>query len=371
MIVGILLYVFVTALTVFMAYFVSSEYRKKTEYGVIHTGKLERQIMLNRVMLISIFMILFMLSALRIGIGNDYWTYRQGFLYIMGGDRTLSYEVGFKLLVKCLQTVFGMDNYRVVFAVMAFMTCALFVKGLYDLSDFFAFSLFLFMANGFYFMSFSNVRYYFALGICLYALKYVFKRDYVKLVMWVLLAATFHKTALFIIPAYLIAYYLKWSKKTLWLIPTAIVILVAGKTLVRKLIFVFYPYYEGDLLYDTESVSYMNILKCLAILVLALIFYKKAVKGDEQAETYFNLNLFSLIVYAFGYYIPETSRICFYMAVTQVFLIPAIYVKVRDKKWKYLFIGVVAAYLGYFAFFLERGKGDYIMILPYLTWIFD
>lgn len=365
-----ILYISVTALTLFMAYFVSAQYKKEYCAGFGNRGT-ERQVLLNKILVFGIFMILFLLSALRIGIGNDYWTYRQGFLYIMGGDRTLSYEIGFKLLVKALQTVFGFDNYRVVFAVMSFFTCAFFVKSLYDLSDLFVFSFFLFMANGFYFMSFSNVRYYFALGICMYAMKYVFNRDYVKFVLWVLLAATFHQTALLVIPAYLIAYYLKWTKKTIWLAPAAIAILVGGKALVRKVIFIFYPFYEGDLLFDTEDISYINIAKCLAIFVFALFFYRQTIKGDRKLETYFNLNLFALLLYAFGYYIPETSRICYYLIISQVFLLPGMYVKLRYTKWKYIFIPVILAFLGYFMIFLRNGKSDYVMILPYLTWVFD
>lgn len=365
-----ILYISVTVLTILMACMVSAGYKK--EYSVeFDNRKMARQMHINRTLLLGIFAILFLLSALRIGIGNDYWTYRQGFLYIMGGDRKLSYEFGFKWLVKLLQTVFGFDNYRVVFGVFSFLTCAFFVKALYDLSDLFAFSFFLFMANGFYFMSFSNVRYYFALGICLYAMKFVFKRDYVKLVLWVLIAATFHKTALLVIPAYLIAYYIKWTKKTIWMIPAAAVILFAGKAVVRKVIFIFYPFYEGDLLFDTEDVSYINIVKCFAVLMFALFFYVKTIKGDERLETYFNLNLFAFLLYTFGYYIPETSRICYYLVVFQAFLIPGMYVKLKATKWKYLFIPVVLAFAGYFIMFLEKGKSDYVMILPYLTWVFD
>jgi len=365
-----LLYLMVTGLTIALASLVNVAY--KTEYARgIGKSAVSRQTMVNKIAVLAIFGILFLLSSLRIGIGNDYWTYRQGFLYIMGGDRTLSYEFGFKALVKFLQTVFGFDNYRIVFGVFSFLTCAFFVKSLYELSEFFAFSLFLFMANGFYFMSFSNVRYYFALGICMFAMKYVFEKDYVKFVLWVLLAATFHKTALLVIPAFFVANRLKWSKKNVWLVPAAAAILFAGKTLIRKLIFVFYPFYEGDLLYDTEDVSYVNIAKCLAILVFAMVFYVKYIKDDEKLLTFFNLNLFAFLLYAFGYYIPETSRICYYMVVFQVFLIPGIYAKIKETRWKYLFIPLVLAYMGYFIMFLEKGKDGYVMILPYLTWIFD
>ena len=363
-----ILYILVTVLTVLTACFVSSAYVGKPNR--VMAGN--RQEALNRILLVGIFMVLFALSALRIGIGNDYWTYRYNFLHIISGDTQVSYEIGFKALVKALQGLFGYDNYRVVFAFMAFVTCAFFVKGLFDNSDWFAISFFLFMANGFYFMSFTNVRYYFAIAICLYAMKFLFRKDFVKLIVWILFAAFFHKSVLLTIPVFLAAYYLKWSRKTLWLIPTSCVVLALGKVGVRRLVFFFYPFYEGDLILDVESVSYVNIAKCLAILVLALIYYKKAIYGNPKAETLFNLNLFALIIYSFGYYIPETSRVCYYMVIGHVFLIPIILRSIEDRKQKLLFTGTILVCYGvYFLVFLERSRNSTVMLLPYLTWLFD
>ena len=332
-----------------------------------------RQEALNCVLLAGIFMILFALSALRIGIGNDYWTYRHNFLHIINGDTKVSYEIGFKVLVKVLQGLFGYDNYRVVFAFMAFATCAIFVKGLFDNSDWFAMSFFLFMTNGFYFMSFTNVRYYFAIAVCLYAMKFLFRKNYDKFVVWILIAAFFHKSVLLTIPVFLAAYYLKWSKKTLWFIPISCAVLFLGKVGVRRLVFFFYPFYEGDLILDVESVSYVNIVKCLAVLVLALIFYKKAIQGNPKTETLFNLNLFALIIYSFGFYIPETSRVCYYMVIGHVFLIPIVLRSIDNRKQRFFFTGVVlACYGAYFLVFLVKSMDDStIMLLPYLTWLFD
>ncbi len=362
-----ILYLLVTALTVLAAYFVNSAY-----VGKRNNVAKSRQEMLNGVLLAGIFMVLFTLSALRIGIGNDYWTYRYNFLHIISGDTKVSYEIGFKLLVRVLQGLFGYDNYRVVFAFMAFLTCAFFLKGLFDSSDWFFLSFFLFMANGFYFMSFSNVRYYFAIAVCVYAVKFLFRRDYVKFIFWILFAAFFHMSVLLVIPAYLAAYYLKWSRKTLWLVPASCAALFFGKSLVRRLVFVFYPYYEGDLILDVESVSYANIGKCLAVLVFSLLFYKRAVRGNEKAETFFNLNLFALIIYSFGYYIPETSRVCYYMVTGHVFLIPTVLRSVPDKRQKAFFTGaILLCYAFYLLVFLKKSWDSTIMLLPYLTWLFD
>ena len=363
-----ILYILVTALTVMAACFVSSAYVGKPNR--VMTGN--RQEALNRILLVGIFMTLFALSALRIGIGNDYWTYRYNFLHIISGDTKVSYEIGFKALVRVLQGLFGYDNYRVVFAFMAFATCAFFVKGLFDSSDWFAVSFFLFMANGFYFMSFTNVRYYFAIAVCLYAMKFFFRKDFTKFVFWILFAAFFHKSVLLTIPVFLAAYYLKWSRKTLWLIPTSCAVLILGKVGVRRLVFFFYPFYEGDLIFDVETVSYVNIAKCLAVLIFTLIYYRKAIRGNPKAETLFNLNLFALIIYSFGYYIPETSRVCYYMVIGHVFLLPLVLNSIDNKRHRRAFTGsILVCYGAYFLVFLIKSRESTVMLIPYLTWLFD
>lgn len=365
-----ILYLLITALTVFTACFVNSAYAGKRNITG-RTAVKSRQEMLNTVLLAGIFAVLFALSALRIGIGNDYWVYRDNFLHIISGDTEVSFEIGFKALVKVLQGLFGYDNYRIVFAVMAFLTNLFFIKGLFDSADWFAMSFFLFMANGFYFMSFSNVRYYFVMAVCTYAMKFLFEKDYVRFVFWIVFAAFFHKSVLLVIPVYLLAYNLKWSKRNIWLIPAACLAFVLGKPLIRKLVFVFYPFYEGDLLFDVETVSYVNIIKCLAVLVFSILYYKKGIRGNAKAEMLFNLNLFALIIYSFGYYIPETSRICYYMVLGHMFLIPIVLKAIENRKQRIFFLSsVTAAYTMYLLVFLWKSREPSVLLLPYMTWLF-
>lgn len=369
-----LFYIFITIACVAMAYFVNTSYRRQS--GIlagknVTTATASRQEALNRAMLVGIFLVLFSLSALRIGIGNDYWTYRYGFLDIHRMDTKVSYEWGFRAFVLLMQAIVGLDNYIPIFAVMAFLTCLFFIKGIYDTSDWFVMTFFLFMANGFYFMSFSNVRYYFVLALVVYSLKYFFKKRFVPFCLIVVFAAFFHMTALLVIPAYFVAYYLKWSKKTFWLIPVVCAVLVFARYPIRRLLFVFYPYYEGDVILDVANISYVNIAKCAAILVLCIIYYKKAIKGNAKAEMFFNLNLFALVLYSCATYVPELSRVCYYLIIGQIFLVPIVLKSIEKKKWKIFWIGaIVLAYSGYFIMFLKQGYSGVIQILPYLSWYF-
>ncbi len=368
------MYIFLTAVCVALAFFVNTAYRRELNMVAgkpVNTSLLNRQETINRCLLIGIFLVLFFLSAMRYGIGNDYWTYRYEFIDIHRADTKISFEIGFQLFVRLMQAIVGVDNYIPIFAVIAFFTCLFFLKGLYDTSDWFVLSLFLFMTNGFYFMSFSNVRYYFVLGLVMYSMKYLFKKKFVQFCLIIVFAAFFHLTALLVIPAYFVAYYLKWSKKTFWLIPAACAFLIFAKYPIRKLLFVFYPYYEGDAILDVTNFSWVNIAKCAAVLVLCLIFYKKGIKQNAKAEFFFNLNLFALILYTCATYVPELSRVCYYLIISQVFLIPIVIKSIANVIVRRIILaGVLLSFFAYFLMFLKQGYDPVIQILPYFSWVF-
>lgn len=368
-----ILYIVVTAVVCFLGRFVNTEYRRDQKLCTARlnkTAEMSKQELLNKAMLLGIFFVLFILSAVRVGIGNDYWEYRTGFLLINGGETPVSYEYGFRWVVLLMQKLFYRDCYREIFALFSFLTAFFFVRGLYDTSDWFFYSLFMFMTNGFYFMSFSNVRYYFAFGIVLFSLRFFLRKDYLPFIFWIVVAAFFHMTVLSVIPVFFVAYYLKWTKKTIWLIPAACLALIVGKPIVRRIIFIFYPFYEGSYL-DVSSFSIWNILKCSAVLLFGLIFFKRIVEKENHLYMFFNLNLFALVLYCFGTYIPELSRICYFMVIGQFLMIPGILKRIEALKerlfWTLLIVG---GYSCYFIIFLKQGYSPYIQILPYLTWLF-
>ncbi len=354
------LYVLLTVIVVLLGIMVNSDYR-----GKVHS----RGQMLNRVILIAVFLLLFAVSACRIAVGNDYWVYRFQFRLI-AQDRHVSYEIGFQLVVYLMQLIFGYDNYLPIFGLFSALTVFFFVKAMYDQSDNFSYTVFLLMTGGYYFMSFDNVRYYFALAVALYAMKYILSGRYWKFILWICFAACFHKTILIVIPIYFVAK-IVWTKKTAWLIPLAALVLFFGREVLRFVVFKFYPFYEGTA-FENTSVSYANIAKCAAVLLFCLLYFKTIICKHKHLYFYFNLNLGALLLYSFASYIPELSRICYYMLVGQIFLIPGVIVRI-EKKWQRILWTVLIglAFAGYFYIFLKRSYATEIRLLPYLNWIFN
>lgn len=377
-----LVYIFLTIITVCLGLFIKNE-----EYAplAIRGGRLrgempgcDRRRARNRVAAFAVYSLLAGVSACRIAVGNDYWVYTSNF-YLISQERHVSSEIGFNSLVRFFQILFEGDQvqYVSIFAFFSLTTVFFFVKALCDQGRCFAFSLFLLLTGGYYFYSLNSVRYYFALALALFSMKYVIRKDYGKFILCVLVGMLIHKSILLVVPVYLLALFLAERKlKCRYFLLGGIFLcsLVFCRDLYRKLIFFFYPFYQ-DSAFDNGRLSWMNILKCACVLVLCLICYRQSLKNPTEHRInrfYFFLNLFGMVVYCCGSFIPETSRVGYYMIISQVFLLPNLLAEMK-RGWlrRLCHVGVITAFSIYFAFQLKGMYATDIRLLPYLNWIFN
>jgi len=139
-----------------------------------------------------------------------------------------------------------------------------------------------------------------------------------------------------------------------------------------KLLLWLYPSYvnEEEYLLGT-GISYVNIARCLAVIVLCLLYYKYSLKNSRECRFFFQLNVGALILYSCFFFVPFVSRIGYYLNVSQLFLIPMILKDMPKKHRKWWTIIIVLAGVGYFILFLQRAAEINIRILPYTTWLFE
>lgn len=354
-------------------------YRTEEETQLHKEGVLTREKARNLWILGAVYLLLSGFSACRIASGNDYWNYTYMFDLIAQG-RHVSSEPLFNGFVRVIQGIcgYGKENYLVIFGVFSFVTVYFFLRAIYDQSPFLPLSVFLFLANGYYFSSFNSVRYYLALAIALYSIKYIFREEYGKFLLWILLAAGFHKSVLLVIPVYIAA---KWVADRKWSFPqlaigTVLLIalglsMVLCRDLYRKVIFSFYPYYENSM-FDQVDYSLTNIGRCVGTIILALICYKKEQKNHTKYRFYLLLSLGGLLLYTAGAFIPEVSRVAYYLVVPQIIYIPDLLSHLENKGLKrVLTMGVCAVFSVYFYMFLKSAYGVDVRILPYRNWIFQ
>lgn len=365
-----ILYLAVAVLTVLLGLFV----RRLPESGTVGTAAgttvsgITRQQVLNGLSLLTIFLVLFSVAACRLNVGNDYAKYVE-FMHLVWCDAYVPTEAGFNLLVKVLYACSGFENYLLVFGVFAFLTVLLFLSAIWRQAEHFGFSFFLFMAFGYYFQSFSTVRYYLALAMALCAIPYVLRRQWVRFLLVILLAATFHKSVLVVLVLYPLASF-HWKKWQL-----AVAALFCGsffflQDFYLKVVVFLYPTYE-ETEYLSGGTSLVSIARCAGVLLLSLILYRKAVKGNRQMEFYFLCNLGALAMYVCCSFLPIISRIGYYLTITHIFFLPSLVMRVENQKIrKALTIGIVCAGILYFALLMHRAADDGFRILPYQTFFF-
>lgn len=367
-----ILYITVAVVTVLLASMVDNR-------PAVQPYRITRQQMCNRVCLLTVFLILFSLSACRLNVGNDYAKYVE-FMHLINCDAYVPTEIGFNLLVKLVYGLSGFENYLLVFAVYAFVTILFFLLAMYEQSDDFPLTFFLFMSLGYYFQTFSTVRYYLALAIALYSMKFVLRRQWGRFVVLILLGSTFHKSLLVVIPLYVLAF-LPWKKWQLAVGALFCTTFLFCQDFYLKLVVLLYPTYE-DTEYLEGGTSYINILRCLAVLIFAgLVFYMQGRDGGEHSADaeddrrfrfYFYLNLGALVLYVFCSFLPIISRIGYYLTVSHILFLPMLLRRVEDDRWRKLFrVGIILAALLYFAIYMSRADNDGTLILPYKTFFFN
>ncbi|MCR5501556.1 MAG: EpsG family protein [Lachnospiraceae bacterium] len=360
-------YTLLTAAVIGLSLFVNNHVEAPA-YGV------SRRQALNGLALFSSFLLLFTVAALRMNVGNDYAKYCEFFHLIrckLDTPTTVPTEAGFNAVCILIYLLCGRQElYPVMFAFFALVTLLLFYKGMYRLSDCFPLTFFLFMTLGYYFQSFSTVRYYFALSIALFSIRYVIEKQWAKFVLLILFGAFFHKSLLLVLPMYL----LSQLSLTWWMYALAGAAFISCPLFSDFYMSVFlklYPTYEATE-YLEGGTSYISILRCAAVFVFSLFFYRKHIKQDRTLNFYFNCNLMGLMIYTCCFFLPVISRIGYYLSITHILFVPALILKIEDAKYRKAVTGLVLlSGLVYFGvFILYKASGPGLSILPYRTFLY-
>ena len=362
-----LIYVLLTISTILMSLMVNNRC-EKLSYGY------SKQQVLNGLCLLSVFLLLFAISALRLNVGNDYAKYVEIFhlnACKLGTDTIVPTEPGFNLICILIYLISGREeNFLLMFAFFAFLTILFFLKGMYEQSESFTISFIIFMLLGYYFHTFSTVRYYFALSIAFISIPYVLKKQWGKFILLILLGALFHKSVLLVI----VFYYLSQRKWKSYQI--IIVLLLCGSFFVFKdfyinLFYKFYPTYEGTGIINGGT-SYIAILRCVLVLIMSLLMYKKHIKEDRTLRFYFYSNIGAMLVYLCMSFLPDVSRAGYYLSITHILFVPSLINRIEKPKLKIAFkIGLVVMCIVYFGvFLLKEAPADGLRILPYETWLY-
>lgn len=289
-------------------------------------------------------LILILVAGLRYETGGDWDIYTSGFQHtnhffnLFKGEplylnEKVSFEYGYGIFSSIIKQVGG--NIQTIYFIIVTFNVLLLIKTLKQYTKLIIVGLFVYYCILYFHLEMIYTRQSVAVMICFWCLKFIQQKKIYRYLFFVLLASSFHRMALILIPLYFI---LDRNYRAFYLT----IIIVVGSTLlffhvqwIKNIIFYFAnmlgesfilraQYYTSE---DIFSVSrgisigfYLNI-----ILFAILLFFRKKISKFEFGNIQFNYFIASLFVYFYLYEFVEISnRFRLFFLISLVVLFPYI-----------------------------------------------
>lgn len=345
MIESIIIYLF-TILTTAYAFHVSI--KAKT--------KVQRNIVLLFAMAIPV-----LTAGIRYGIGEDYFTYINGFEVIRGGAevRWSELEKGYVYLNLALAEL-GLEAQSIMFfssfITMQFILMA-FLNKQNNVSA--GFGMLAFMCL-FYQSSFNIMRMMIAVSIFIYNIGNIEKQNLRKYIIFTILEVSFHVSALATIPLYWLYNNFLFKDnllRKLLLYVFAVLLIINFNQILDWILIEFnfsdiryYEQYIGNS-DKTIDIALKKAIMYLPILFPGAVMYKRFQQQDENFRIYYSLNIIGTIISVMTTFsVSYVDRISLYFIASSVILI-GIYMEVFKKTKNYLgYFGIIFYLFSYWVY---------------------
>ncbi|MEV8000933.1 EpsG family protein [Pseudarthrobacter oxydans] len=308
---------------------------------------------LSSVGLIISFSILFLIAALRYGIGTDYWPrYAPLFERIHSGD-VAGQEIGYVLLNKAVGLV--TDDYQGIFVVTSFITIALFYRFFLRMSINPALSVFIYVFGGTYLEDFNLVMQALAIAILVNTFEFALRKQHLAFVLATLLAASFHSSALVWFAIWPLMWIRAGRAARITIAAAMIGVIVLAPQAVSILVGQFapdYAWYFASNYGVTRGIHPAVLIVAVAAFGLTLIMVGRAGPGDRYADSVVNVLAVSTAVLVATTTIAYLfSRLNYYFAPAQLIAVPLALSLVQNRLTRQLLtVAFMSAYMTSFVF---------------------
>ncbi|WP_282178807.1 EpsG family protein [Maribacter stanieri] len=299
----------------------------------------------NLIFIIFCFLFLISLVTFRGGIRNDTEVYIAYFYDSADSIKSLvknfvnsRHEPGY-LTVEFLNKKI-INNHVFHFFIIGCISLIFLFKSLKEYTTYFYLGLSLYFLRFFFLRDLNQIRAGIALSIVLYSIKYISTKKVAPFYFIILLAASFHKTALLIIPFYYINNYIikkPFSNKRLFfvLIIAFCISLIEIKKIVGGLIIKYIPSsasYVSGYLSESGNVFSLIVLYQVLIFVLFVLFEDKLKNKQCHYYTIRNMLFCSLILlFVFNDFAILSSRLSTVFATVEIIVLPSFVLLFRNK----------------------------------------
>ncbi|UAK16378.1 EpsG family protein [Sporolactobacillus terrae] len=328
---------------------------------VKNTGKTKY---ISEIGFFAISLVLFLLGALRYFVGVDYALYLDRYIpqVLMGIPDAV--EPGFKWII-LIGSFFG--NFQWIYALTQLVIVLLVSYSIKHHSNSIGWSVFFLTFGTYINLAFSIMRQTIATGIFLFSLKYLFDKKPIKFLICIMIAALFHKSALFFLPV-IIFMYIPFNRIVFLGIIVGSAILKGSLQSILLSIFEKMGEYEGYITdfngrTGTSGVLLLEILP-VTLLIIYLMFSKNydKLKNSRRLPVLMYLQSISTSILIFSNVLPQFERTVMMVSFSNIIMLPLLFPMIERKNTRIIVKAIfVAIYLIVFfqTVIVKSGTGSY------------
>lgn len=349
-------------------------YYSKGIYGECNRKKFLKKVQISYLNYSFLFLAL-MVSLRHQSIGNDTQVYFEGFKQYIPNMTDTRYEPGYKFLCDLGKTL--SNSPHIIIVISGILSSGLYYFSIRKNSGNPIMSVMLFVFLGFFDDSMNIMRQAIACAFVLLSYNYICKNKFVGFVSCILLAASFHLTAIIFTLMWPLRKF-KVNKKALLILFGGIILIYIGFKSILALVesvFIQYENYQNSIY--GEGAKFGALFKATnygCLLIMVIIAY--LVIGQSKFKT---LKLdFIILMCIIGFAIQIISfqmsvigRIALYFNAFQLFLIPNLISAIRNLENRQIIVVSTFLILNIFYWTVQLLRPGWNVIYPYHTFLFN
>lgn len=301
----------------------------------------------SKLSFILILVVLFFLSLLRFEVGADWHAYLA---FYTGSGPVEDTELGYRFLNNSFAKL---DlPYFTFLAAVSFITLAFIYNSVKDMR-YKAIILFVYFSELFLYYNFSGMRQGLAIAITLFATRFIVSREFIKFSSLVLLASTFHVSAL----VFFIAYFIYDYKITRKSIVFLFFIIICSFLFVDNIIGLILQIVDNRHLYyylaiaevgDSNAVNFIIGLLKRSVILIVFLLLPNCKKNDHRLNGLVKIYAIGFIFYALFYTVNEDvgARLSSYFLFMDILFFSIFFQLNIDIKYKLMmFFCIVSMYM--------------------------
>lgn len=311
------------------------------------------------------FIILTIFVAIRYNWGNDYSGYLESFKYVGSfssfDPEILGTEPGWNFLYYISQPI-GFFGFIIILTVFEYFVIYRLIKK-YVPVEWYWFSIFIFTFNTSYLLVTSSMmRQFLAMCIFIIAVDYIIKKRWIISILLILLASTFHTSALILLPFAFFGYLnisLTKRKPYIWFGVYLLLYFLAVELLgdYFNLLLSVEQFERYEVYLNAEKGGFGTGLGLIFNMIMYFVLLLHQKYQSYNMKIIFILFAVSVFFYLFADIAPLTVRLGYYFSILSIVCYPLMFYVVKNKLIKYIFLSgyIIVVLKGFIDFFDPLG----------------